>query len=85
MDSSFEIHTPVSSKLGDFVGFTVHDGSRSIPAHISRTALAVLCGNGRADLAAFEASKERIREVAYERLRRNPTDYLLNLTSSDFK
>ncbi|GLU32567.1 DUF1488 family protein [Trinickia caryophylli] len=85
MEDSFEIFDVRTVETGDYLSFTVKDGSDEIPATISRTALAVLDQGGNHDAGAvFEAHKERIRKAAYEMRRRNPGVSSIRLGSSNF-
>jgi ribosomal protein S7 len=72
MEDAFQIHSPKTVTSGDFVGFTIRDGEKTIAAQISRRALAVLHQDqGFEPLEAFETHKARIRQAAYMMVRRN--------------
>lgn len=85
MEGSFEICDVKTVTTGDYLAFTIKDGSATIPATISRTALAVLDqGGGLAPREVFEKHKERIRRAAYEMRRVNPGLDLISLGSLNF-
>lgn len=85
MEDTFQISDPKYVTHGDYLSFTIKDGSVTLPATISRTALAVL-GNAhtQTDMETFQTHTERIRKAAYEMRRVNPGLDLIALGSSNF-
>ncbi|WP_321852710.1 hypothetical protein [Burkholderia diffusa] len=83
MDASFQISNAQSPTLGDYLSFTITDGTVTVPGRISGTALAVLSPDLDRE-TAFEANRERIRKAAFEMRRVNPGLDMINLGSNNF-
>ncbi|KVK88742.1 hypothetical protein WJ47_02800 [Burkholderia ubonensis] len=83
MDDNFQISTAQTSTTGDYLSFTVTDGTVKLPGKISGSALAEL-SPGMEREASFKANFERIRQAAYEMRRRNPELTEISLNSYSF-
>ncbi|KVD24759.1 hypothetical protein WI80_25015 [Burkholderia ubonensis] len=83
MDDNFQISTAQTSTTGDYLSFTVTDGTVKLPGKISGSALAEL-SPGMEREASFKANFERIRQAAYEMRRRNPEITEISLNSYSF-
>ncbi|WP_059885415.1 hypothetical protein [Burkholderia ubonensis] len=83
MDANFQISSAESPTTGDYLSFTITDGTVKLPGRISGSALAVL-SPGLDREASFEANRERIRKAAYEMRRVNPGLDRIVLGSNNF-
>ncbi|MBR8221253.1 hypothetical protein [Burkholderia ambifaria] len=83
MDASFQISDAESPTPGDYLSFTITDGSVTVPGIISGRALAIL-GPELDREASFEANRDRIRKAAFEMRRVNPGLSMIILDSNNF-
>ncbi|WP_412021939.1 hypothetical protein [Burkholderia cepacia] len=83
MDDSFQISNAVSPTIGDYLSFTITDGSVRVPGRISGSALAMLGPDLKRE-AAYVANFERIRKAAFDMRRRNPDLSIIILSTNNF-
>jgi hypothetical protein len=84
MRPDFSISNARVPILGDYVAFKIHDKEATLPAKISRPALAVLGGGSlESDIRIFELHKEKIRVAAYQKYVAHPGSREVSLCSDD--
>ncbi|HEY4295524.1 MAG TPA: hypothetical protein VGM85_03550 [Paraburkholderia sp.] len=84
MDEAFQISSPETATAGDYLTFTILDGSRERPGRITGAALALL-GQSADCREVFLANFERIREAAYLMSKKRPGIDLVILGVDNFQ
>lgn len=85
MDTTFDVADPRDDARGEYLSFTIRDGTTMIPGRISGPAMQILGDDsGYSAAEVFSANKAKIRTAAFKSRLFNPTLLVVVLGTADF-